>query len=98
MKENRLKQVDRPASPCPSNARVALIDAVNHLWGSDSEMIYLVLWMYGSSEAERLTSPEEASELLAIAAAGKGSGSAEVLRTRLRELHEHVYPELRLAA
>jgi len=78
--------------------RRVLIDTVRQIWGSDSEMVYLVLWMWGGDEAARLTSPEEARTLLALAAVGPDSGSADVLRSRLRVLHEHVYPELNLAA
>lgn len=78
--------------------RRALIDAVSAIWGDDSEMLYLILWFWGGREASRLTSPEEAQQLLALAATGPESGMSDVLRTRLRVLHEHVHPEWRLAA
>ena len=80
------------------STRKALIDAVHAIWGADSEMVYLVLWMWGSGEASGLSSPEEAKALLGLAAAGPGSGSTATLRKRLRVLHEHRHPELSLAA
>ena len=97
VREMKRSKVNTGTSASYERRRV-LIEAVRSIWGRDSEMVYLVLWMWGGDEAARVTSPEEARTLLALAAAGPDSGYADSLRDRLRVLHEIVYPELSLAA